>query len=160
MRLRHYALFVIERIKRKKCIVQSLKSGTRLPRELKPIIIDFEEIQVHDWEIEVLKNAIYHGNNPIVEVNASMLMNLQKEGIIKKDGLWLQSLTYIGEHLLVLVGWDENGFICKNSWGIDWGNGGFCTICYDVISNPFYFYAWRTYFGDTINIQTLPKRRK
>jgi hypothetical protein len=51
---------------------------------------------------------------------------------------------YYGDHYVTLVGWDDNfsknkfstvapgngAWICKNSWGTDWGDGGFFYISY------------------------------
>ena len=51
---------------------------------------------------------------------------------------------YYGNHYVTLVGWDDNfsknkfstiapgngAWICKNSWGTDWGDGGFFYISY------------------------------
>ncbi|MBN2054816.1 hypothetical protein JW905_07835, partial [bacterium] len=38
--------------------------------------------------------------------------------------------TYRGGHFVVIVGWDdaENYWICKNSWGLDWGEDGYFRI--------------------------------
>ena len=35
-----------------------------------------------------------------------------------------------GAHAFALVGYDENGFIVQNSWGPDWGFGGFAVLTY------------------------------
>lgn len=37
----------------------------------------------------------------------------------------------LGGHAYVLVGYNEVGFLVQNSWGTDWGNGGFATLPYD-----------------------------
>ena len=36
-----------------------------------------------------------------------------------------------GYHMILLVGWNENGFILQNSWGKDWGNNGRAILPYD-----------------------------
>lgn len=43
--------------------------------------------------------------------------------------------TSIGGHTMVLVGYDitKGQFIAKNSFGIDWGNNGYCWIPFDYI---------------------------
>ncbi len=33
-----------------------------------------------------------------------------------------------GGHCMVVVGWDGANFKVKNSWGTDWGDGGFCLM--------------------------------
>lgn len=34
-------------------------------------------------------------------------------------------------HAIVIYGWDEDGWLCQNSWGISWGNNGLFRIKYD-----------------------------
>jgi hypothetical protein len=36
-----------------------------------------------------------------------------------------------GGHAVLLVGYDERGFLAKNSWGTGWGDGGYFRITYD-----------------------------
>jgi len=36
-----------------------------------------------------------------------------------------------GGHMILLVGWDNNGFIFQNSWGEEWGIDGRATLAYD-----------------------------
>jgi hypothetical protein len=36
-----------------------------------------------------------------------------------------------GGHAFAIVGFDREGFWIQNSWGADWGHGGFCHILYD-----------------------------
>lgn len=36
-----------------------------------------------------------------------------------------------GGHAVLLVGYDDRGFLVKNSWGSEWGDGGYCRITYD-----------------------------
>jgi hypothetical protein len=37
----------------------------------------------------------------------------------------------LGGHAFALVGYNEVGFLVQNSWGTDWGKGGFATLPYD-----------------------------
>jgi len=36
-----------------------------------------------------------------------------------------------GGHAFAIVGYDEHGFLIQNSWGSEWGDGGFATLTYD-----------------------------
>ncbi|OPY65642.1 MAG: Papain family cysteine protease [Syntrophorhabdaceae bacterium PtaU1.Bin034] len=51
-----------------------------------------------------------------------------------KSGIYthVSGYTNYGSHGIVIVGYDDEGqyFICKNSWGPDWGEGGFFRIAY------------------------------
>ena len=42
----------------------------------------------------------------------------------------------VGGHAILLVGYDETGFIAMNSWGAQWGQGGFFHIPYDYVYHP------------------------
>lgn len=42
----------------------------------------------------------------------------------------------VGGHAILLVGYDDTGFIAMNSWGEDWGMKGFFKIPYDYIYSP------------------------
>jgi len=37
----------------------------------------------------------------------------------------------LGGHAFAIVAYDENGFWVQNSWGTDWGKGGFARLLYD-----------------------------
>ncbi len=36
-----------------------------------------------------------------------------------------------GGHCVTIVGYNKNGFIIKNSWGISWADGGYATVSYN-----------------------------
>lgn len=36
-----------------------------------------------------------------------------------------------GGHAFAIVGYDRSGFLVQNSWGEDWGDGGFATLTYE-----------------------------
>jgi len=42
-----------------------------------------------------------------------------------------ETSTIIGGHAFAIVGYNRNGFWFQNSWGTDWGKGGFGFITYD-----------------------------
>lgn len=52
-------------------------------------------------------------------------------GDVGEDGLIRYSETRTGGHAFALVAYDERGFWIQNSWGPDWGNGGFALVTYD-----------------------------
>jgi hypothetical protein len=43
-----------------------------------------------------------------------------------------------GLHAMLIVGYSdaEERFIVRNSWGTDWGDGGYCYVPYDYCANP------------------------
>ncbi|WLD10165.1 C1 family peptidase [Planctellipticum variicoloris] len=52
---------------------------------------------------------------------------IDSEGSIPFD----EDPKWIGGHAFALVAYDDRGFWLQNSWGVDWGNGGFARISYD-----------------------------
>jgi len=70
-----------------------------------------------------------------------------------------QPWNNILNHLIVIVGWKDdssipNGgyWICKNSWGTDWGYDGFFNIEYGALFTGFYI-AWVEYAVDNLRPQ-------
>lgn len=43
--------------------------------------------------------------------------------------------TFLGGHAISIVGYDEKGFIIRNSWGTSWGDKGYTHMDYDEFSN-------------------------
>ena len=57
------------------------------------------------------------------------------------DRFWDKSKgEYLGGHAIAIVGWDEEGFIIRNSWGTSYGEKGYATIPYKEINN--FFEIW------------------
>ena len=50
---------------------------------------------------------------------------------------------YLGGHAVTIVGYDDSRGALKmaNSWGTGWGNGGYCWLSYDFVSQ----YAWEAW---------------
>ena len=52
-------------------------------------------------------------------------------GEVGADGRITQSPEITGGHAFAIVAYDDDGFWLQNSWGSDWGRGGFACISYD-----------------------------
>lgn len=46
------------------------------------------------------------------------------------DKYWINKGMCVGGHCTMLVGYDENGFIMRNSWGLSYGNEGYINLPY------------------------------
>lgn len=45
-----------------------------------------------------------------------------------------------GGHAIAIVGWNEEGFIIRNSWGTSWGDGGYTILPYEDFKK--FFEIW------------------
>jgi pimeloyl-ACP methyl ester carboxylesterase len=75
----------------------------------------------------------------------------------KIDGIKLARIRFekdtIGGHAFALIGYTSEGFIVQNSWGPDWGTGGFALLSYeDWIKNG--FDAWVAAVGAPMSIES------
>ncbi len=81
-------------------------------------------ISKEEIDIDLIKSAVYrHPVSVFMDVYADF--SYYSGGVY--EHVWGES---IGGHGVLLVGWndDEQSWICKNSWGADWGNDGFFRI--------------------------------
>jgi C1A family cysteine protease len=58
-----------------------------------------------------------------------------RTGVVKLPG---NHEMLLGGHAVLAVGYDHTKriFICRNSWGPDWGKAGYFTMPYDYVVNP------------------------
>lgn len=45
--------------------------------------------------------------------------------------IWKSSGKLLGYHAMAIVGWNPEGFVLRNSWGIKWGAGGYTIYPYE-----------------------------
>jgi hypothetical protein len=78
----------------------------------------------------------------ITELNAICASAVVHDGwvepqIMRRNGETLHVIArrvdakQLGGHAFALVGYNEVGFLVQNSWGTDWGKGGFATLPYE-----------------------------
>jgi C1A family cysteine protease len=69
----------------------------------------------------------------------------------------------LGGHAVLLVGYNDDGryFIVKNSWGPDWGEGGFFRIAYSEMTDAVHFgqntIAYTSGSGESEELSAAPK---
>jgi len=82
--------------------------------------------------------------------------------VYKTDGeFWKPSFGYvkiIGGHAICIVGYNEKGFIIRNSWGTRWGDEGH--IIYPYSDWGSHMEIWTTIDDDSSAPVFLPKKRK
>ncbi len=63
----------------------------------------------------------------------------------------------LGGHAMCVVGYNKEGFIIRNSWGYDWGDGGYCYMPYSDLG--YAWEVWGTIDDDTV-IEPKPTTTK
>jgi C1A family cysteine protease len=48
----------------------------------------------------------------------------------------------IGTHAVTIVGYNANGFVIRNSWGLDWNNDGYTTMRYGDFNKGIVLEQW------------------
>ena len=95
-------------------------------------------------EIHDIKSALHEG----MPVGFAMMITAS---LINLKGSWKEhdyirvdpNNTGLGGHYMLIVGYDDEAqkFLVQNSWGTSWGDGGYCGLPYNMVSEPF-FEAW------------------
>jgi hypothetical protein len=91
---------------------------------------------IYPWnatDINALKNAVVQRGPVVVWFKVYEDFKSYGEGVYSYS-----SGNYVGNHFVVVVGWDDSAggvgaLHVKNSWGTNWGEGGFCWIAYSEL---------------------------
>lgn len=113
--------------------------------ELKPVVHLEEALVINDKDYEVIKSAIFRYG----AIETSLYSQMEyADSVSKYYSRENSSYFYDGEenpnHDVVIVGWDDNypkekfthqpeddgAFICKNSWGTEFGEDGYFYVSY------------------------------
>lgn len=69
----------------------------------------------------------------------SIYTNFESEDVVKTGVVNMPAAdeSLLGGHAVACVGYDDNikRFICRNSWGVNWGDKGYFTIPFDYLTN-------------------------
>ena len=84
-----------------------------------------------------IKAVLNNYNVPIIFgfMVYSSFMNVTKNGLVPMPDLKKERLQ--GGHAMNIIGYNDDNkmFICANSWGVGWGDKGFCYMPYSYILN-------------------------
>lgn len=143
------------------CYDSTIPSNTEQPRctkLLKEILTDeiYEEaspMRVQSYALCASESAIKHALMNYGPVLASI--RWYDKYSIKNDVITMNTKSNYGHHAIVIYGWDERGWLCRNSWGASWNlNGNFVYPFSDKIRE-----AWS--FVDATNSDIIvPNRNK
>ena len=86
-----------------------------------------------------MKKALINGNPVVIGFDVySSFLKINKKGIMLYPS---KNERNLGGHAVVIVGFNDNYlnnkgyFICRNSWGVEWGDKGYFYMPYEVIKN-------------------------
>ena len=88
-------------------------------------------------ELQTMKNCLASGFPFIFGLQLfSSFEKAGPEGLVPMPDV--EQDNHDGGHAMLCVGYSEPDqvFIVRNSWGEDWGDGGYCYIPYDYMANP------------------------
>lgn len=94
------------------------------------VFTDFGTLKINDYlsinDILALKQAILL-NGPCM---ASIKLNTNEN----TNEFW-KGNSNLGNHAIAIVGYNQNGFLIRNSWGKSYGNNGYYILPYDEFHN-------------------------
>lgn len=75
------------------------------------------------------------------------------------ERMWMQynGENLLGYHAMSVYGYDNNGFIIRNSWSENWGNKGYCIMPYEHFGLA--IEAWTTIDEKSYQPPPLPKKK-
>lgn len=76
--------------------------------------------------INEIKSWLYTKNTPVPVSIATDNLTIDDNNIIQIPSKYPNS-----GHMMLIIGWNETGFIVQNSWGSSWGNNGTAILPYE-----------------------------
>lgn len=137
----------------------STKELARTKKYTYPLRID-NIYDIPPYEIDVIKEAIHYGMpvTGLFELTESFDSGRGTFRGLSKKGLWTPAKGEegTGYHAMTLIGYDDyaygGAFRVVNSWGTDWGDGGYFWITYDTFKEVcLEAYAYTADFEDNID---------
>lgn len=100
-----------------------------------------------DIDVNAIKSAIYEGYPVAISlkvfesfsstINSGQGSNVQSNGFVSYPTDEELASTDFGYHAMVIVGYSDEGkyFVVRNSWGVNFGDKGYCYIPYSYIGD-------------------------
>ena len=76
----------------------------------------------------------------LLSTNCPIPISISTRNMELEDGILQipESYANLGGHMILIIGWNETGFIIQNSWGEEWGDKGLGILPYEYRINE----AW------------------
>lgn len=108
-----------------------------------PIYAEAARHKVRDWwsipiDVDAMRACLAAGFPVVFGTRVTeSFMRAPRSGVIEMPGAADRDDARHGRHALMLVGYDDGQqrFVVRNSWGNDWGDGGYCTMPYAYLGN-------------------------
>lgn len=91
--------------------------------------------RVNAFRLDDMQSAVTELNG--IVASAAVHEGWVEPVVLERDGTVMHVIDRppnaqpLGGHAFAIVGYNEVGFLVQNSWGTDWGRGGFATLPYD-----------------------------
>lgn len=94
--------------------------------ELKSLAKDYKiESYARIYTENEIKSCLYSGTPVPASIPVYNNLELNEKYQVKQEG------TLDGYHMILIYGWNEDGFMFQNSWGKSWGDSGRAIISYN-----------------------------
>lgn len=114
--------------------IEMQRGKTLVDNSLKKLSPLANEFKIHSYAKistkQEIKEFLYLNKLPVpfaIDTYNGMLID-ENNNIIVPD---FDKDECTGGHMMLVIGWNEKGFIIQNSWGKDWGNNGLAILPYD-----------------------------
>lgn len=97
-----------------------------------------DALRLDNWKLSQLRNCLAQGHPFVFGISVySSFFATKSDGLVQTPPTDYDEL--MGGHALCAVGYDDlqKVFIVRNSWGLDWGDRGYCYISYDYLKSPY-----------------------
>ena len=100
---------------------------------LKGVIKQYTRVPI---KLHNIQNVLTH-NIPIV-FGATLFQSFESNEVARTGMVPMPSEneSIIGGHAMLMIGSTDTHFIVRNSWGSGWGDGGYCYIPHEYLTNP------------------------
>ena len=95
-------------------------------------------------------NSVLDAKNALFQTGP-LLIAVPVFGASTMERMWFPSGKISGGHMMCIVGYTKDSFIVRNSWGEEFGDGGYCYFSFDD-----WAYAWEVWTTTDAECKDIP----